>query len=171
MAPVMVVIPARAGSKGVPNKNFREINGKLLVEHSIETALEYTDPSSVVLSSDNHKIVEKLSLKYGIIGDQRPKKLAADETQTLELLQYLLAADLVPQAEKVLLLQPTSPFRCLRHIQESENLLGENISSVVSVVEVSHHPISFFTLDGAFLRPYEGKNVEDTPPRFSSSFC
>ena len=66
----------------------------------------------------------------------------------------------MPQLEKVLLLQPTSPFRCLRHIQESENLLGENISSVVSVVEVSHHPISFFTLDGAFLRPYEGKNVE-----------
>lgn len=160
MAPVMVVIPARAGSKGVENKNFRQLNGKPLIEYSIESALEYTDPSLIVVTSDHNQMVDKLSSKYGIVGDKRPKELAGDETATLDVLQYLLRTNLVSVPEKLLLLQPTSPFRRLQHIQESAKLFNDNASSVASVVEVNHHPRSFFTIDGSYLQPYEGVNVE-----------
>ena len=110
---VLVVIPARGGSKRIPNKNIRPFAGKPLIAHTIEQALALPFADRVIVDTDSAEIA-KVARQYGAeIPFLRPAHLAGDASQVvdsiLHLLEKLAAHGYKP--DYVLLLQTTSPLR------------------------------------------------------------
>src|SRR5690625_824940 len=153
----LIIIPARGGSKGVPGKNIKVLNGKPLIQYTIEAALEVTDKENIIISTDSIEIknvVEKLGIK---VPSLRPKKLATDTAGTYEVLLYELKK-LEAEGkffESFILLQPTSPFRTGKQVQEASSLYNDSLDMVVSVKETNAN--SYFVLreedDNGFLVP------------------
>ena len=122
---ITVFIPARGGSKGVPNKNRKEFAGKPLIEHSIEYALESKLINEVVVSTDDSKIL-KIAKDVGASVIHRPPELSTDIASTESAIDhYLSLCKLKP--EIIVLLQATSPLRpkgsidkSLEHFQKGE---------------------------------------------------
>ncbi len=149
---IIGIIPARGGSKGIPKKNIKLLNGKPLIAYTIESALK-SKLDKVIVSTDCEEIAE-VSRKYGIEVIIRPQALAQDETPTLPVLQDVVF-QLSEKYDAVMTLQPTSPLRTVKHIDESINLFGNNSAadSLVSVVEVPHSFVSekLMKFDGQYL--------------------
>lgn len=138
----LVIIPARGGSKGVPKKNIKLLNGKPLIQYTIEAALEITDKQNIIVSTDSEEIktvVENIGIK---VPSLRPQELATDEAGTYEVLLYEL--DRLKKEGKecdfFILLQPTSPFRTGKHILEALSLYNDHLDMVVSVKETKANP-------------------------------
>ena len=134
----LAVIPARAGSKGVPNKNVRTIHGHPLIAWSIRQALEVPSIVNVVVSTDSDKIAE-IAVKYGAeVPFIRPKKLAQDETPTEPVMSHAIDWYKTQGVEHdaIILLQPTSPLRLSGSLQRAvEYFEAEQASSLLSVCE------------------------------------
>jgi CMP-N,N'-diacetyllegionaminic acid synthase len=136
---IIAVIPARAGSKGVPYKNRRTIGGKWLVTWALEFALDQGNFDRVVISTDDRKILERYP-RFAVLRDAR---LAADGTRTIEVLRELLTKQIRCVYDKLVLLEPTAPFRCHEDLRLAMSIMQKgNYDSVVSVSEVGDcHPI------------------------------
>src|SRR5690349_11475180 len=107
--PVLGLIPARGGSKGIPRKNIKPIAGKPLIAWTIEAALAARGLDGVVVTTEDPEIAE-VARAYGAeVPFLRPMELAADETPGID--PVLHALDMLPGFDAVLLLQPTSPLR------------------------------------------------------------
>ena len=104
----LAVIPARGGSKGVPRKNIKEINGKPLIAWSIESAKDSKKLETFLVSTDDVKIAE-VARRYGCPVLMRPPQLATDEAKTISVLEYIVKEK--TEAEHIVVLQPTSPLR------------------------------------------------------------
>jgi CMP-N-acetylneuraminic acid synthetase len=136
---VLGIIPARGGSKGIPDKNLRDLAGKPLLAYTREAANNSGVIDRLVLSTDSTAIAD-LGRRLGIeVPFMRPAELAGDESPMLGVLQHAVAqlesGGWRPDA--VVLLQPTSPLRHPEHIREVvEMLKNGNCDSVVSVVEI-----------------------------------
>lgn len=115
---ILCVIPARAGSQGIIDKNLQLIWGIPLVEHSILHALDAgLDPESIWVSSDSEEILD-IALRNKVIADERPPGISGPTSSTEDTLLYILNLHLKytrrwksEQCDHVLLLQPTSPIR------------------------------------------------------------
>ena len=112
------IIPARGGSKGIPNKNKALFCGKPLITHTIKVALE-SNLDTVVVSSDDPDILA-IATNMGIEAIQRPAELAEDTTPTLPVLQHALSS-FDSSYDTVMTLQPTSPLRTAQHINRSQS--------------------------------------------------
>lgn len=108
------LIPARAGSKGVPNKNIRNICGKPLIVWSIERALQSVLLDKVVVSTDCNEIA-KIASENGAKVIMRPPELASDTASTQDVMVHALQQE---HADILVLLQPTSPCRSQGLIDE-----------------------------------------------------
>lgn len=131
------VVPARGGSKRLPNKNLKLINNIPLTELSIIESIKSRLLSDLILSSNSDKILN-LGKKYEIILDKRDQSLASDESTTLSLLENLIKKyNLDVDSSAFVLLQPTSPLRLFSDIEKSIQLFKEkNADSVVSVTKI-----------------------------------
>ena len=143
---ILIIIPARSGSKGLPGKNIKLLNGKPLINYTVELARELFDDNQICVSTDSleiKKIVEKTGLGVPFL---RPKNLATDFAKTEEVLRH--AIDWYEKnrfsPNVVILLQPTSPFRKSKHIKEALSLFSEDIDMVVSVKESTSNPYYVF---------------------------
>ncbi len=149
---ILGVIPARGGSKGIPKKNIKLLKGKPLIAYTIEAALN-SKLDRVIVSTDCEEIAE-VSKKYGAEVMMRPDALAQDTTPTLPVLQNIVSK-LNKQYDAIMTLQPTSPLRTTKHIDEAIELFKKNddADSLVSVVEVPHNfmPEKLMNLDGKYL--------------------
>lgn len=105
---ILAVIPARAGSKGLPGKNVKPLLGKPLIAWSIEAALGAASVDEVVVSSDSDDILA-IAASFGSGIDKRPAELATDGAKTIDVLTEL--AGRRPDVDTFVLLQPTSPLR------------------------------------------------------------
>src|SRR5581483_7052056 len=117
---LIAIIPARGGSKGVPRKNIRPLNGRPLIAYSIAAAQAATSVQDIVVSTDSQEIAE-ISRGLGAEVRLRPAALSADDTPTRDVLEHVvneLAAE-GDRPDAVLTLQPTSPLRTARHIDEA----------------------------------------------------
>ena len=149
---ILGIIPARSGSKGIPKKNIKLLNGKPLIAYTIEAGLK-SNLNKVVVSTDCNEIAD-ISKDYGCDVIMRPVNLARDETPTLPVL-----IDVVSKLEEtfsgVMTLQPTSPLRNKHHINEAIDLFksDNDADSLVSVVQVNHGfmPNKLMTFDGKYL--------------------
>ena len=111
---ILGLIPARCGSKGVPGKNIKMINGKPLIVWTIEKALQSKKIDKVIVSTDSEEIAE-ISRNAGAIVLKRPVELATDTASTQDVMVHALQSY---SADILVLLQPTSPYRSKGLIDE-----------------------------------------------------
>lgn len=139
MMKVLGLIPARGGSKGVPGKNIRLLNGKPLLEYSAASALESKRLSRVILSTEDESIAA-IGKKCGLdVPFLRPPELAADETPTLPVVQHVLKwlESENDTYDGVCLLQPTNPLRRAVDIDNCIDLFeSRHADSVISVLPI-----------------------------------
>ncbi|MCL1139591.1 cytidylyltransferase domain-containing protein [Shewanella pneumatophori] len=143
---VLAIIPARGGSKRLPNKNLMMLVDKPLISWTIEAALlsQYID--RVIVSTDSYDI-KQISESYGAdVPFIRPPELAADDSSSSEVILHVLQK-LDVQYDVVVMLQPTSPMRSFMHIDESlETMLNNQADGIVSVTPCEHSPLWAGTL-------------------------
>lgn len=138
---ILAVIPARGGSKGVPRKNVKILGEKPLIAFSIDSAVESTMLSRVIVSTEDSEIAN-CAKEYGAeIPFLRPQFLAEDTTPTLAVIQHLIQ-EFEEQGQfydAICLLQPTSPFREKGFVDKAiSNFISAGTDSLVSVLEVPH---------------------------------
>lgn len=139
---ILVIIPARGGSKGIPHKNVKELNGKPLICYSIDVARQLTTDENICVSTDDDVII-KVVEDYGLkVHFKRPAELATDNAGTNGVLLHALEF-YEKQGRKydvVVLLQPTSPFREAKSLKEAVSLYTSDVDMVVSVKEAATNP-------------------------------
>jgi len=113
---IICIIPARGGSKSIPQKNIKIICGKPLFVWSILAAKSSKYIDRVIVSTDDKKISD-ISKKWGVEVLDRPKKYATDKATTIQVLQHAIKE--VPNYDIIVLLQPTSPLRTGKLIDEA----------------------------------------------------
>ena len=164
---VLAVIPARAGSKGVPGKNIKKLSDKPLIQYSIEAAIN-SNLDRIIVSTDCKKIAN-LAVKLGVdVPFMRPPKLAADNSNSIDVMVHsLIEMEKLDNCkyEYLMMLQPTTPFRTYKNINDSLSLINESkkIDSVISVVDVQgNHPARMkFIKDGYLIDPIFCEKVEN----------
>ncbi len=140
---ILALIPARGGSKGVPKKNIRMLNGLPLIAYTILAAKKVERLSSVVVSTDSREIAG-IALKFGgEVPFLRPACLASDTASSIDVVLH--AIDWFENRgihySHVVLLQPTSPLRDHTDIERSLDIYFNNhCDSLVSVCEAKVHP-------------------------------
>jgi len=157
---MLAVIPARGGSKGIARKNVAMLRGLPLIAYTINAARAASSVDKICVSTDDEEIAS-ISRTFGAEVIYRPKELATDNATTLSVLQHLVAELSITQYHPtaVMTLQPTSPLRTSKHIDEAANLFknDKKADSLVSCIEVPHifHPESVMRHgpDG-YLTPY-----------------
>ena len=158
----IAIIPARAGSKGLPGKNTALIEGKSLVQLAIESALSIREITRVVVTSDDVSI-QKIASDLGAEVVVRPAELAQDNSPIESAILHALAKlNLDPTSTDVLtVIQPTSPLRDKQLLATSISNFIKNGSqgSLFGVVEVEHHPAKMLVVNGEFVVPFT--KVED----------
>ncbi len=172
---ILTIIPARGGSKGVPRKNIKLIDGKPLIAHSIESAIKSKLINKIVVSTDN-TIIAQISKKYNAEILMRPKKLAKDDSLTIDVITHTLDSLKKEKgfiADLLVLLQPTSPLRTSKDIDNAIKLFLDNYcDSIISVSELEHSPYWSLKLKNSYLKPNFGKEYfkkrrQDLPTLYS----
>jgi CMP-N,N'-diacetyllegionaminic acid synthase len=138
----LVLITARGGSKGIPNKNIKQLAGKPLILYSIEAALANFDATDICVSTDAQNIID-IALSAGLkVPFVRPAHLATDEASSNSVLLHALAhyEQQGMYYDTVLLLQPTSPFRNKDHIASALATYNTNIELLIGVTETNANP-------------------------------
>jgi N-acylneuraminate cytidylyltransferase len=135
---VLVVIPARGGSKGVPKKNIKVLAGKPLIAWTICSVLEETRLMKVVVSTDDEEIAE-ISKSFGAEVLIRPSWLSGDDSPTDRTLVHTFETlEGTGKFSHIVLLQPTSPIRRFGVISQAfSQLVGDNSDSLVGATEIS----------------------------------
>jgi len=138
---LLAIIPARGGSKRLPNKNILDLAGKPLIVWTIDAAKKSKYIDRIVVSTDSSRIAE-IAIKAGAeVPFMRPEHLAQDDTSTYDVVDHTLTqlSNYGNQYECLLLLQPTSPLRKSEHIDGAINLFtAKNADAVISVTEADH---------------------------------
>jgi N-acylneuraminate cytidylyltransferase len=134
---ILVVIPARAGSKRLPGKNIKNFNGKPLIYYSIDYALKSFQNADIVVSSDGDEIL-KISKDLGAIPVERPKDLSGDYATTTSALIHALEVSESRFRKKykyVVTLQVTNPIRPLELGEMMLKAIEKDLSadSIVSI--------------------------------------
>lgn len=176
---VLTLIPARSGSKGVPNKNIRDFLGKPLIAHSIEIASKSRLAGRILVSTDDQKIACMAKEMGAEAPFLRPTEIATDQSPVIDTalhaLNWLESND-GWRPEWLLLLQPTSPLRTSEDIHHAFALVqSSNADAVVAVTEPKIHPLWVKSVDvQGFLCPYVAETVaplrrQDLPPALALS--
>lgn len=152
------IIPARSGSKGLPNKNILFLDGKPLIRHTIDAAINSAefDVENIYLSTDSLHYFE-------LVGDsnislhRRGEELSNDKAPSSAFMIDFLNK-MVPEEDAIVVLcQPTSPLRYGFHIQEAVELFENNeCDTLVSVTKLDKSPRLFSTLPNGRLTDLHG---------------
>ena len=140
---ILAVILARGGSKRLPRKNILNFLDKPLIAWTIQAALDSKYIDRVIVSTDDKEIAS-ISKRYGAdVPFMRTSKLATDESTSIDVVLHLIS-QLTKNSEMydyVILLQPTSPLRTVKNIDNSIELLQNNkYEAVISVCKTEHSP-------------------------------
>lgn len=162
---IVGIITARGGSKGLPRKNIRLLDGKPLIVHTINSALVSSRIARCLVSTEDPEIKE-ISLKAGAEVLDRPHCLASDIALSrdviLDVLRKLDNDNQLP--DMFMLLQPTSPLRTAIHIDECiESFLGSKTESAMSVTVAEHHPFKMLKVENDLVQPITKWEDLETP--------
>lgn len=147
---VIALIPARGGSKGVPGKNMRKVNGVPLIGYTVKAACDSKLIDDVYLSSDDQDILQYAEA-MGINSIRRPDAFAHDSASANQVIEHFIAAIKLSGRDNfhIIYLQPTSPLRTAGHIDDAIRVLeASNNDSLISVVRADQTPFKSFILDG-----------------------
>ena len=141
----LAIIPARAGSKRLPRKNILNLNGLPLISHTILAAKKSKYIDKVLVTSEDKEILD-ISKRSGANVIERPVELANDTATTTDVIEHVIKN--FDNYDYIVLLQPTSPLRTEKHINEAIELLDtKKASAIASVCEMDHSPLWSNTLD------------------------
>jgi CMP-N,N'-diacetyllegionaminic acid synthase len=148
--PVIALIPARGGSKGIKRKNLAPLRGKPLLAYTISAAALSKFVDSVWVSSDDAEILS-FAESLGVLTLVRPAAFATDSASAVVVVEHFidsLPAQAVEQNAVIVYLQPTSPLRNESHIDAAlQQMLAAGLDSVISVVEADKPPQKAFLLN------------------------
>lgn len=156
---ILGLTPARGGSKGIPGKNIKIINGKPLIAHTIEQAMSSGVLDTFAVSTDDEKIAET-ARRYGAeVPFIRPADLATDKAPTLGVIQHALEfyRHQGKEFDAVCLLQATSPMRTAEDIRAAIAAFeAAGSESLISVIPVPHEYNPHWT----FVQDKNSKNLK-----------
>ena len=156
---VLAIIPARGGSKGLPGKNIRPLNGIPLVAWPIKAALASQYIDRVIVSTDDENIAE-IALEYGAdVPFMRPIEFAQDTSPSSDAIIHALTFcnEKDGDYDYIVLLEPTSPLTETADVDNALEVLdGSNGFAIVGASKVeSTHPVYCATInEDGFLQPY-----------------
>ncbi len=143
----LIIIPARKGSKGVPDKNIRELKGKPLIKYTVDFAIENKKKEDIVcLSTNDNRIIELYNQLKDLDILKRPEQLSRDNSEMSEVIKHTLDYYESKQIlfHYILLLQPTSPLRKKEDYKNITESMKGDFDMVVSVCEAKENP--YFSL-------------------------
>lgn len=141
---ITALIPARSGSKGVPKKNLKVLNGKPLIQWTIEAAVKSSVFSRIVVSTNDEEVLE-LADNLNVRTLARPDEFATDTAKSSDVIKHFL--DVNPEITNLAYLQPTSPLRTSEHISEAvDQFFQSKIDCLISVTEVTQYPEFMYSL-------------------------
>lgn len=165
----IAIIPARGGSKRLPNKNIKILAGKPLITWTIKAAIESRCFDHVYVSTDSEEIARVARSVGAEVPFLRPKHLATDEATTNDVVTHLVEwveVNISPVAQ-VAILQPTSPLRTATHIQEALILYQKKqANAIISVCELEHPYQYCNKIDASlsligFIHPNDSKRTQE----------
>lgn len=163
---ILAIIPARAGSKGIPNKNIRIINGHPLIYYSIKNAIDSKMVTDVIVTTDSPE-VQIIAKQMGVNCHWRDAELCDDDV-TLDAVIY----DVISKYEKcdyIVTMQPTSPTLTVSTLDEAiEYAIKGEFDTVVSAINTPH--LSWVEKDGQIIPNYvERLNRQYLPPCYKET--
>lgn len=174
---ILGVILARGGSKGIPKKNIRLLNGIPLIAYTIKEGLKSKYISRLIVSSDDDEI-RKVAKDYGAEAPfRRPPELATDTAQSLPCLQHAVKWAEDNEGQKydyIIELMCTNPFKTVEDVDAVlEKLIQTGADSVIGVAKVEgHHParikkiINDRLVDFCVPEPNEARRQDLKPPAY-----
>jgi len=171
---ILALIPARGGSKRVPNKNIRQLGGKPLINWSIEVVQEIPEIVDILVSTDSPAIAEVAKEAGALVPWLRPDELATDTATSIVVCMHALDwyENENGQVDGLLLLQPTSPFRKTQTIQSGIQLFKKyGDRPVVAFSPAGSHPMWCYRVAGDAIHPFvngvdQSIRSQDLPPAY-----
>ena len=133
----LAVIPARGGSKRLPNKNKLLLGGIPLIEHTINAVVSSGCFERILFSSDDDQLLQIASQNSKLSTEKRNADLASDKTKVIDLVKQIANRPNFDEYDQIGLFLPTCPFRNGTHIKEGLELLDQEDFSVVSICEMN----------------------------------
>lgn len=170
----IAIIPARSGSKGLKDKNIKELNGKPLIAYSIEAAVESKMFDKVFVSTDSQKYAD-IAIQYGADASfLRSEENSSDTAGSWDVIREVISRfkEIGKVYDEVMLLQATSPLRTAYDIVKSIELLHEKKgNAVVSLTECDHSPIWCNTLpEDKSMDKFDREEYKDLPRQMLPTF-
>jgi len=164
---IVALIPARAGSKRVPDKNIRPLAGHPVIAYTIAAALESGVFADVIISTDSEHYAEIAQYYAAEVPFLRPPELAGDVSPDIEWLEYTLKklAEAGRKYDCFSILRPTSPFRLPETIQRAWQafLAEEGVDSLRAVEKCQQHPGKMWVVRGNRMMPLLPFSPESQP--------
>ena len=176
--PILALIPARAGSKGLPGKNMRRVNGIPLVGYTLQAALGSKYINEVYLSSDDYETLS-YGTEIGAMSVLRPPEYSSDDASAASVVEHFfrnLSERLLKKNPYIVYLQPTSPLRTVKHIDEALNeMIEQGSNKLVSVTKLAKSPFKSFLVDqdghlqALFGEEMTNQRRQDIPPVYAAN--
>ncbi len=162
----IAIIPARGGSKRLPNKNILLLDGIPLVAHSILYAQQNQSVVNDIYVSTDDERIKEIALQYSAKVIDRPVELSGDFEPTITTLQHVLQS-INEDIENVILLQPTNPIRPENLLKEAFMIYQEGNYDSLFTVTQSHHKLGKITANQFLPFNYEiGQRSQDLEPLY-----
>jgi len=164
---ILAFIPARAGSKRVPNKNLLPLKGKPLIAYTIEAALKAQRVTRIIVSTDSEEIAAVARTHGAEVPFLRPAEIAQSDSTEMQFFTHALDWLLVHEGyspDLLVLLYPTSPFRKSASIDAAiEKMLGHpEADSLRSIRLCNEHPYKMWVEEGGYLQPLVKKTDKNS---------
>lgn len=174
---VLVIIPARGGSKGVPKKNIKMLGDKPLIAHAIACAKNSKKVSRIIVTTDSDEIAT-VSKQFGSEVILRPPEFADDASNVVTAVEHV-CNQIKEVFDIIVLVQPTSPLRTGKDLDAIITIFEENqnVESVISVVPMDDlHPARMYNLGThneliPFLEYGETSRRQDLEPVYYRNGC
>ena len=160
---LLVIIPARSGSKGLKNKNIRKLNSKPLIYYPISTAKKLKEKEKIIFcSTDSHqikKIAEKYKIKTPFL---RPKNISKDMSTDITFVNHTIKEF---ARQKILfkiglILRPTSPIRNIKNIEKGYKIFkNSKATSMRAICLAPATPYRMWKYDKGFIKPLLKTNL------------
>ena len=145
---ILAIIPARGGSKRVPNKNIITLGGKSLIRHSIDAAIKSNIFSKIMITTDSPSIIQLCKEYTDLIIDDRPPGLAEDKTKVVDVIfEICNRVEIKEKFSSLAMLLPTAPFRRQKHFKKALELFDKNSDTVVSLGPFNFPPQMALSID------------------------
>jgi len=157
MVDIVSIIPARSGSKGVPDKNIKLLAGKPLLAYSIAAALQVKPIERIIVSTDSQRYAN-IAREYGAeVPFLRPAEISSDKSTAYDFIRHALDWMDTHEGHRptyIVLLLPTMPLREIRYIESAIDLIINNdkATGLRSVHEMSETAYKTVEIDGGYMK-------------------